>query len=189
MERNRFDKADIPFDGSSFVRRLVQELTDVLQEVIGPQEARGFIALVGARIGDAFNTAYRRAAGNRPLVREEAAEAMVDLKRRIGGDFHVIAESDEEILLGNRRCPFGEAVRGRPALCMMTSNVFGRIAAENLGYAKVVVEEAIAEGAPGCRVRVLLEASKRLDSVSGREYFRVGPLDGSEALADARAEP
>lgn len=188
MDGTRFDKADIPFDGTSFVRRLVQELTDVLQEVIGPQEARGFIALVGARIGDAFNTAYRRAAGNRPLGRAEAADAMVDLKRRIGGDFYIIAQSDEEILLGNRRCPFGEAVRGRPALCMMTSNVFGRIAAENLGYAKVAVEEAIAEGALCCRVRVLLESSRRLDSVAGREYFRVGPLD-SDQRAEARAKP
>lgn len=189
MDRTRFDQADIPFDGGSFVRRLVQELTDVLQEVIGPQEARGFIALAGARIGDAFNTAYRRAAGNRALGREEAADAMVDLKRRIGGDFYVIAQSDEEILLGNRRCPFGEAVRGRPALCMMTSNMFGRIAAENLGYAKVAVEEAIAEGATRCQVRVLLEASRRLDSVAGREYFRVGPLEESEPLAEARAMP
>ena len=190
MNRARFDKADIPFDGTSFIRRLVQELTDVLQDVIGPQEARGFISLVGARIGDAFNTAYRRAAGNRPLLREEAADAMVDLKRRIGGDFHIIAQSDEEILLGNRRCPFGEAVRGRPALCMMTSNVFGRIAAENLGYAKVAVEEAIAQGAPRCQVRVLLESSRRLDSVAGREYFRVGPLEGGEPLsAKTRAEP
>ncbi len=30
---------------------------------------------------------------------------------------------------GNRLCPFGELVRDRPSLCMMTSNVFGYIAA------------------------------------------------------------
>lgn len=47
-------------------------------------------------------------------------------------------------MLGNRACPFGDKVIGHPALCMMTSNVFGSIAADNLGYAKVVVEEAIA---------------------------------------------
>lgn len=174
MNQNRFQDAAIPFDESSFVRRLLFELTDVLQEIIGHQEARGFIAVVGARIGDTFDAAYRRAVGNRPLARQEAAEAMVDLKRRIGGGFYVIEQDDEEILLGNSCCPFGDAVRGRPALCMMTSNVFGRIAAENLGYAKVSVEEAFASGDSRCLVRVMLQGSKHLEDTPGREYFRVG---------------
>ncbi len=46
------------------------------------------------------------------------------------------------------------AALGRPSLCMMTSNVFGVIAAENLGYAKVALTETIALGAPGCRAVV-----------------------------------
>lgn len=37
---------------------------------------------------------------------------------------------------------------------MMTSNVFGMIAASNLGYAKVELQETIAKGASGCRVIV-----------------------------------
>jgi predicted ArsR family transcriptional regulator len=99
---------------------------------------------------------------------------MVDLKRRIGGDFYVMEQGEDEILLGNRRCPFGDSVRGRPALCMMTSNVFGRIAAENLGYAKVSVEEAFATGEGRCIVRVMLQSSPNCDTLPGREYYRVG---------------
>ena len=174
MRKNRFDDARIPFDGDSFVRRLLNELTGVLQDVIGYQEARGFIAIVGARIGDAFNDAYREAVGNRPLNREEVADAMVDLKRRIGGGFQVSEQSSTEIVLENSRCPFGESVEGRPTLCMMTSNVFGRIAAENLGYAKVSIDEAIANGDKRCLVRVLVDITKARATASGREYFRVG---------------
>ena len=174
MQKNRFEGAEIDFDGESFVRRLLNELTDVLQDVIGYEEARGFIAIVGARIGDAFNAAYCRVAGGRALTREEAADAMVDLKHRIGGAFQVVEQSDAEILLENTRCPFGDSVRGRPTLCMMTSNVFGRIAAENLGYAKVAIEEAIATGENRCLVRVMLKNSKQRTSTAGREYFRVG---------------
>ncbi|GAB4366765.1 MAG: methanogen output domain 1-containing protein [Kiloniellaceae bacterium] len=188
MRKNRFDGADIPFDDVSFTRRLLLELTDVLQGVIGYQEARGFIAVVGARIGDAFNAAYRKAAGERPLGRAEAADAMVDLKRRIGGDFYVLEQSDEEILFGNRRCPFGAAVEGRPALCMMTSNVFGRIAAENLGYAKVSVEEAFASGDGRCIVRVMLQDCERREEVPGREYFRVGPEQEQQSAERAAME-
>lgn len=174
MRKNRFDDAEIPFDDVNFARRLLLELTDVLQDVIGYQEARGFIAVVGARIGDAFNSAYRMAAGRRVLACDDVADALVDLKRRIGGDFYVMEQNDEEIVFGNRRCPFGAAVEGRPALCMMTSNVFGRIAAENLGYAKVSVEEAFATGDKRCVVRVMLQASKRREGTPGREYFHVG---------------
>jgi len=183
-DRNRFSEADIPFDHVGFTRRLLLELTDVLQNIIGYQEARGFIAVVGARIGDAFNNAYRKAVGGRDLQPAEAADAMVDLKRRIGGDFYIVSQNDREILFGNRRCPFGEAVDGRPALCMMTSNVFGRIAAENLGYAKVAVEEAFAAGDNRCVVRVLLDDSNRSDAVRGREYFRVG-LESDSGVREA----
>jgi hypothetical protein len=55
---------------------------------------------------------------------------------------------------------------------MMTSNVFGSIAADNLGYARVVLEETIARGAPACRVVVYLNKSAQADSADGREYYR-----------------
>ena len=97
---------------------------------------------------------------------------LVDLKRRIQGDFFIIEEDDDKIVFGNRACPFAEKVVGRPALCMMTSNVFGSIAAENLGYAKVVLEQAIARGDSGCRVVVHLKPSEAAQQATGREYFK-----------------
>ncbi len=173
LGEQRFESETIEIERDAFLTRLVRELSGVLQDVVGLDETRGFISVVGAHMGDAFNAIYRRAVGKRQLDREEVADAMVDLKRRIDGDFHVIAQNDDEILLGNRRCPFGEAVEGRPSLCMMTSNVFGRIAAENLGYARVDVEEAFATGQPRCLVRVSLQMQKVGDGPpSGREYFQ-----------------
>jgi len=106
------------------------------------------------------------------LTREQVGEVLVDLKRRIQGDFYIIEEDEGKIVLGNRACPFGDKVIGRPALCMMTSNVFGSIAAENLGYSKVVIEQAIARGDAGCRVVVYLKPTPESQSASGREYFQ-----------------
>jgi predicted ArsR family transcriptional regulator len=97
---------------------------------------------------------------------------LVDLKRRIRGDFYVIEEDEEKIVLGNRACPFAEKVLGRPAMCMMTSNVFGVIAAENLGYAKVELQETIANGDAGCRVVVHLKPTAGAQKAQGREYFK-----------------
>jgi hypothetical protein len=95
----------------------------------------------------------------------------VDLKRRINGDFYVIEHDETKIVLGNRVCPFAEKVVGRESMCMMTSNVFGTIAARNLDYARVELEETIARGDAGCRVVVHLVPDVDVETVSGREYF------------------
>jgi predicted ArsR family transcriptional regulator len=165
-------RLDLPLDRDVFLRNLLRELAGTLQDVVGLEEASGFVSVVGQRIGDQLNESYRAAWGASQLSREEVTEVLVDLKRRIEGDFHVVSASDEKIVLGNRRCPFGDKVVGRPALCMMTSNVFGRIAAENLGYAKVVIEEAISRGHAGCRVVIHLRQTAEADDARGREYYK-----------------
>ena len=123
-----------------FLRTLLRELAGTLQEVVGLDEAAGFVSVVGQRIGDEINQEYKNALGVNGLTRRQVAEVLVDLKRRIQGDFFILHEDDEKIVFGNRVCPFAEKVVDRPALCMMTSNVFGVIAADNLGYSKVVIE-------------------------------------------------
>ena len=162
--------ASVPLqlDRDLFLRSLLRELAGSLQQIVGVEEAAGFISLVGQRIGEQINGSYCQALSLQRLSRRQVSEVLVDLKRRIDGDFFVIEESADRIVLGNRRCPFAEHVLGRPALCMMTSNVFGYIAAENLGYAKVVLEETIAQGAPGCRVAIYL--TPEATDAAGREY-------------------
>lgn len=163
---------NIPLERDVFLRNLIRELAGTLQDVVGLEEASGFINIVGQRIGDQINQDYRAALAVRNLTRQQVAEVLVDLKRRIQGDFYVISQDDEKIVLGNRACPFGEKVKDRPALCMMTSNVFGVIAAENLGYGRVVLERTIAQGDPGCRVVVYLKPTLEAEVVTGREYFQ-----------------
>ncbi|MDP3720273.1 MAG: methanogen output domain 1-containing protein [Acidobacteriota bacterium] len=167
-----FAELDVPLERDVFLRTLLRHLAGTLQEVVGLDEASGFVSVVGQRIGGELNAAYTSALSVEQLTREQVAEVLVDLKRRIQGDFFVIEEDDEKIVLGNRACPFAEKVIGRPALCMMTSNVFGSIAAQNLGYAKVVIEQAIARGDSGCRVVVYLTPNEASQQADGREYFK-----------------
>lgn len=162
----------IPLERDVFSRSLIRELAGTLEEVVGLAEASGFISVVGGRIGEQINRDYRAALGVDRLTREQVAEVLVDLKRRIQGDFSVIEESESRIVLANRMCPFADKVIGRPSMCMMTSNVFGRIAADNLGYAKVELAETIALGHAGCRIVVHLEQTPTAEAVAGREYFR-----------------
>ncbi len=99
------------------------------------------------------------------------------LKHAIDGGFSVVEVTDERIVLANTRCPFGDAVRRAPALCRMTSSVFGGIAARNSdGEAAVVLEERIAVGDPGCRVVVYLGASADDDRPFLHRYRDHAPL-------------
>jgi predicted ArsR family transcriptional regulator len=163
--------AAVGLDRDIFLRTLIRELSGSLQDIVGVDEAAGFISVVGQRMGGQINDAYKNALSVERLNRRQVAEVLVDLKRRIEGDFFIIEETDNKIVLGNHRCPFAEKVIGRPAMCMMTSNVFGSIAAENLGYAKVVLEETIAQGAGRCRVTIHLKPTEENQGLAGREYY------------------
>lgn len=170
--KNPIANLEIPLERDLFLRTLIRELSGTLQEVVGIEEAAGFISVVGQNMGDQINHAYKSALKVSSLSREQVINVLVDLKDRIQGDFYVIEEDDDKIIFGNRTCPFAEKVIGRPSMCMMTSNVFGSIAANNLGYAKVELQETIAEGATGCRVVVYLELTEDAEDAEGREYFK-----------------
>ncbi|WNV03270.1 methanogen output domain 1-containing protein [Candidatus Methylospira mobilis] len=162
----------IPLDRDLFMRTLIRELADVLQDVVGAEQASSFISVVGQLMGKQINEQYCKALDATSLSREQVAAVLVDLKKRIGGDFFIVAQDDEKIIFGSRSCPFEEKVVGQKAMCMMTSNVFGSIAAANLGYAKVHLQATLAEGQPECRVVVFLKMSDEADAVEGREYFK-----------------
>ena len=164
------EDAPVALDRDLFLRDLIRELSGTLQDVVGLEEAAGFVSVVGSTIGNKIDNDYRLALGVDRLDRHQVAMVLQDLKRRIQGRFTIVSADDEKIVLANSACPFGDKVIGRPSMCMMTSNVFGRIAANNLGYAKVELAETIANGHSGCRVVVYL-SSELAAEADGREYF------------------
>ena len=164
--------ADVSLSRDVFMRTLIRELAHTLEDVVGEADAAGFVSIVGQRMGDQISEEYKAALNTQQLTREQVAEVLIDLKKRIEGDFFLIEETEDKLVFGNRACPFGEMVKDRPSMCMMTSNVFGRIAAENLGRAKVSLEETIATGSTGCRVTVYLTSTPEAELASGREYFQ-----------------
>ena len=163
---------DIPLERDWFMRNLIRELSGLLEEMVGLEETAGFISVVGQHIGTEINQFYRQEMNIPKLNREQVADVLADLKRRIKGSFEVEEQDDNKIVLVNQDCPFADKVKDRPSLCMMTSNVFGVIAADNLGYAKVDLEKTIARGDPGCRVVIYLNPdSEEAQAAKGREYF------------------
>ena len=131
-----------------FFADIVGHLVGTLEDVIGYEDAAGFVAQVGSEMGERIAELYRDESGDLPRDPAKIAAILVDLKARIGGEFSI--ESVE------------------PDRCMMTTNVFGRISSEASGRSKVRIEEAIATGHSGCRVVVSLKPE---DTEDGHDFF------------------
>lgn len=164
-------RLNIPLERDIFLRTFIRELAGTLEEIVGYEEATGYISLVGQNIGEWINSIYKQEIGVSSLSRRQVADVLVDLERRIQGRFSIVQQDETKIVFTNSTCPFEDKVVDRPSLCMMTSNVFGVIAADNLGYAKVVLEETIARGNKGCRVVVYLQQTEEASAATGREYY------------------
>ena len=148
---------DGTFDRESFLRALVVQLAQTVDLASGPDAAEQLVAQVGTDVGSRMEHAFRVTRGlDDDLDDAEMAELFVELKGAIGGRFEVIEVDADRIVLTNSRCPFGDAVTRAPALCRMTSSVFGGIARRNRGAAGVDLEQRIAVGDPQCRVTVWL---------------------------------
>jgi hypothetical protein len=165
---------DIPLERDGFSRSLIRELTGLLEEMVGLAEASGFISVVGQRMGTEIDQYYKQALQVSKLNKQQIRDVLVDLKTRIQGEFYLIEVDENKIVMGNTACPFGDKVKDRPSLCMMTSNVFGTIVADNNGYAKVVLGDTIAQGDAGCHVTVYFNATDEAELADGREYYQVG---------------
>jgi len=165
------EELSVELNRDIFLRNLLRELSGTLEDLVGLEEASGYISLVGQKIGDWLNTEYRREFQTQRLPVDKIARALVDLKARIEGGFELASLDDQKIVLTNTTCPFGDKVIGRKSLCMMTSTVFGTITAENNGYAKVVLNKTIAAGDGSCEVVVYLSPPTNGDALRGIEYY------------------
>ncbi|MFL6168979.1 MAG: methanogen output domain 1-containing protein [Ornithinibacter sp.] len=146
------------FGKESFLRALVVQLSQTVEANHGPDAAEAAIAQVGTDIGGQMEKEFRLAeAVVGRMTPEQLGRCFVRLKHAIEGGFTVVEASAERIVMENTQCPFGESVLRAPALCRMTSSVFGGIAARNAtDDVAVLLEERIAVGDPGCRVVVSL---------------------------------
>lgn len=164
-------KADIDLNAEDFFADMIASLAENLEETIGLEDSATFISAVGLRLGEIVSAKYRgreaQVAAAEDMVAQIGA-VCVDLKARIGGDFFIEELGEDYIVFGNRRCPFGDRVVGHPSLCMMTNNVFGRVAADRAGYASVHIDRAIAAGDNMCRVIVRLTPS---EDCRANEFF------------------
>lgn len=161
------------FDRESFLRALVVQLAQAIERNGGPAMAEASVAQVAIDVGSQMEAEFRRAEQIvERLDTDRLAECFLRLKHAIEGEFFVMELTDDRIVLGATRCPFGDVVQKAPALCRMTSAVFGGIAANNHGEASVRLEERIAVGDRQCRVVVELGPDSSAGEAATHHYRR-----------------
>lgn len=161
---------DIGIDHHDLFNTLVSDMAELLESIAGIDDACAYVSGIAARLGADIEQRYKTALDIQHFNRDQLIEVLIDLKNRTGGKFSVIEQSDERVVFGNCACPLGDAAANHPSLCMLTSNIFGRLTANAVGYAAVELEETIAKGAAGCRVVLHLKRTEL--SPDTREYFR-----------------
>lgn len=175
MDTNREVRSASFRDRESFALSLLTHLDDVLQTVIGLEEAEGFVSTVAARMAQEVSRELEPLRdAPKDVARRIAAEALVTLKAQIGGHFEIESLEKGRVVFRGCACPFGDRVKGRESLCRMTSVVFGRVMADTTGYARVAVRESIARGHEGCHVVVDLVPPDSPEAADpyAVEYFR-----------------
>lgn len=169
---------DLDFDHHRLFDVLVADMAGLIEATAGVEDACAYVSNIAARLGADLENRYKTALGVQKFDRDQFLAVLIDLNHRAGGAFFVIEEDEDRIVLGNCKCPLGNAVINHPSLCMLTSNIFGMMAANAVGYAAVDLEQAIARGAAECRVVLHLKRTKLHPHT--REYFR----DDASAASD-----
>ena len=154
-------------DRADFLNRMVGTLSETIEDFIGLEDAEHFIGIVGRRIGNSELADFPM---GEKVDAAGLARHLTAFKARIGGGFAIESIDGDTITLVNTRCPFGKEAVGRPSLCQMTVNVFGRVAANATGFARVSVPEALSRGDQRCRVTVKLTHAKDADD-DGQDFF------------------
>jgi predicted ArsR family transcriptional regulator len=161
---------EIEFDHNGLFNALVSSMAELLESIAGLEDACVYVSSIAARLGADVEKQYKAALGTQNLNRKQLIDVLIDLKNRAGGSFSLIEQDEDRVVFGNRTCPLGKAAANHPSLCMLTSNIFGRMAANTVGYAAVDLEETIARGDAGCRVVLHLKRTEL--GPDTREYFR-----------------
>lgn len=161
---------DISVNKETFYLSILTELDSLMEDVIGTEECRGFLGMVADKISVLFQHQYQQAVPDMLMSPLNIAHILVDLKRRIGGEFSIRSVSPVKIVLHNKRCPFGDAVIQRRSLCAMTANVFGKITSDATGYAAIELDKTIANGDGHCNIVIHLKPDN-VDHEIAYEFF------------------
>ncbi|KHE67153.1 methanogen output domain 1-containing protein [Halobacillus sp. BBL2006] len=169
--------------GTLFLSKLITQYAHLHERTVG-KHAEEYIRQLGIRTGEWIETFYSEKSEKWSVDRY--AQVIVDIKNSIGGHFRISEVHPDRVIVKAEGCPFGEVVKDAPHLCMMTSSVFGGIAARRMGYGKVNLRKRIAKGDAGCEVAIYFQPTDEEEGVV-YENLPITPDNGNPFIWDEEA--
>ncbi len=172
----------------NFLQTFVAQSVNIASQ-LGSSGSEGhlvYIEHLGLATGACLEAVYREQSDlDTNINLDQYCELIISMKNQIGGNFSRASSKPGVVRVVSTRCPFGDAVKGAPELCRMTSSVFGGIAARNFGYAKVVLSKRLATNDRMCEVYIYTDR-KSASRYDGDEYEdESGVVVSKSVTADA----
>ncbi len=124
------------------------------------------VKAASSKVADHIADLYIKYYGVDKLNTNQLMEAIEDCYNKIGGKATISEAARNKLAVECERCPFGDNVKLCKDLCYVSSNILGKLVSRNLGYAKVNIKNAIAQGADRCSIEIFLKEGKE----EGKEY-------------------
>jgi predicted ArsR family transcriptional regulator len=149
----------LELDREKMLSECVRAFGVMIEDVVGADDARGYVSIVGERIGEFVAAEIAKGVDFESLSIDQTADLLVEVQNLLGGCFDVEVQNGHQIRLTNTQCPYSTQYAGRQSLCTLTSSIMGTVASMCNGQARVQLLETIAQNGACCRAVVHLDGS------------------------------
>ena len=152
-------------------------IMDAMGRLLHPTVIQQSLRRIGVEIGRGLASEYQRIEQvPRPFSREDFVRCMECLGQGLGCGYTKIEEDTDCIVFRVTNCPFPNAATQCPDICELENGVFGGIAGDELGFAKVCLHRGNGPSPKNCHVLVYTNKTNRNVGAEGSVY----PEDSAE---------
>ena len=160
-----------------------------MAKLLHPTIIQQSLRRIGAKIGRDFAVEYQRTHKvGRPFSRADFVRCIEHLGESWGCGYKKVEEETDRIEFCVGTCPLADAATQYPDICELENGVFGGIAGEGLGFAKVGVSRSTGPSPKDCRILVHITRTKRNLAAEGSVYQEDSAL-GSDLREDQTSGP
>jgi DNA-binding CsgD family transcriptional regulator len=154
------------------LQTILSAFLDSTGALFHPSVLQRILCRIGVQIGRRVSEQHRLTHGQSlPFSRKEYGRCLSQsLPDQMGWPCSLLEETADRLRFGISSCPFGRSAADGLDFCWLTSGVFGGVAADQFGYAKVCLTRG--EGAPprNCCVTVYIRKTDESVAAEGTVY-------------------
>ncbi|MEW6544871.1 MAG: LuxR C-terminal-related transcriptional regulator [Nitrospirota bacterium] len=170
------------------LQTILSAFLDSTRALVHPSVLQCMLQRIGVQIGRQVSEQHRLTLGlSLPFSRKEYGRCLSQsLPERMGWPCSLLEETADRLRFNIPSCPFGRSVAGNSDFCRLTSGVFGGIAADQFGYAKVCLTQGHGTPPRNCCVTVYIRKTDESMAAEGTVYPEAVTAAGDWAETPAR---